>query len=77
MSYEHNLMAHQVSAQLLTELRSGVAAWAGGCLTSKSTLWQGVADWPRPDIAFQDPSPRELVVRSSGDTGAIYQITIC
>jgi hypothetical protein len=56
MSYEHNFMAHRVSAQLLAELRSSAAPWAGGCLTSKSTLWQGVADWPRPDIAFQDRS---------------------
>jgi hypothetical protein len=56
MSYEHNLMAHNVSAHLLQELRASRAAWANGELSARTTLWQGMADWPRPDIAFQDTS---------------------
>jgi hypothetical protein len=54
MSYEHNLMAHTVSARLLEEVRASRAGWAKGELSPKTTLWQGMADWPRPDIAFQD-----------------------
>jgi len=55
MSVEHNFMAHEVSSTLLRQLRSGEAtAWATPRLSTKSTLWQGIADWPRPDIAFED-----------------------
>ena len=56
MSYEHNLMAHKVSAQLLQEVRTSNAVWTNGELSAHTTLWQGMADWPRPDIAFQDIS---------------------
>ena len=54
MVAEHNFMAHRVSAILLHQLRSGKASWAPSRLSPKSTLWQGIADWPRPDIAFED-----------------------
>ena len=54
MVVEHNFMAHKVSALLLHQLRSGKASWAPPRLSTKSTLWQGIADWPRPDIAFED-----------------------
>jgi hypothetical protein len=56
MSFQHNLMAHQVSAVLLQQLRTGRAPWANGQLTAKTTLWQGMSDWPKPDIAFEDRS---------------------
>lgn len=55
MGVEHNFMAHKVSALLLRQLRSGAAdAWATHELSSKSTIWQGIIDWPKPDIAFED-----------------------
>lgn len=54
MGFEHNLMAHQVSAVLLQEIRTDQAAWSHRRLTPKSTLWQGIADWPRPDITLED-----------------------
>lgn len=57
MGFEHNSMALDVSSALLVQLRAGQAtAWATPRLTSKTILWQGIADWPRPDIAFEDPS---------------------
>lgn len=57
MGLEHNSMALEVSSKLLTQLRSGQANdWTTARLTSKATLWQGIADWPRPDISFEDPS---------------------
>lgn len=57
MGFEHNSMALDVSSQLLGQLRTGHAtAWTTARLTSKTILWQGIADWPRPDIAFEDPS---------------------
>ena len=54
MSYEHNLMAHAVSVHLLSEVRNSRAGWANNELGERTTLWQGMAEWPRPDIAFQD-----------------------
>ncbi len=54
MAFQHNLMAHQVSAVLLHQLRTGQAPWANGQLTARTTLWQGMCDWPKPDIAFED-----------------------
>lgn len=49
-------MALEVSSVLLGQLRSAKAtAWATARLTDKSIIWQGIADWPRPDIAFEDP----------------------
>ena len=56
MGFKHNLMAHQVSAVLLQQLRAGSAHWSHERLTTKVTLWQGMSDWPRPDIAFEDRS---------------------
>lgn len=48
-------MALEVSSALLRELRAGpTPGWATARLTNKTTLWQGIADWPRPDIAFED-----------------------
>jgi hypothetical protein len=56
VGYEHNLMAHVCSEALLREVRSGGAAWCHARLTPLTTLWQGMAEWPRPDIAFEDRS---------------------
>lgn len=59
MGFEHNVMAQAVSFRLLKGLRAGAAAdWATNRLTSKCILWQGIADWPRPDIAFEDPTTK-------------------
>jgi len=55
VGFEHNSMALDVSSQLLGQLRGGQAGWATPRLTDKCILWQGIADWPRPDIAFEDP----------------------
>lgn len=57
MSYQHNVMAQAISKTLLHEIRSGRAkSWSvPSRLTRKCILWQGIADWPRPDIAFEDP----------------------
>lgn len=50
-------MVHQVSTLLLNQLRTGKAnTWTTPNLTKKTTLWQGKAEWPRPDIAFEDRS---------------------
>lgn len=55
MSLHHNFMAHEVSTLLLDQLRHGNASeWATQRLTKATTLWQGKADWPKPDIAFED-----------------------
>jgi len=57
MGVEHNFMALELSSILLKQLRMGQAGgWATNRLSAKSTLWQGVADWPRPDVAFEDKS---------------------
>ena len=56
MSYEHNFMAHQVSQTLLQEIRLSQASWLNSQLSATTILWQGMADWPRPDIAFEDAS---------------------
>ena len=57
MAFQHNFMAHEVSTLLLDQLRTGKAsAWTTPRLTKKATLWQGKAEWPRPDIAFEDRS---------------------
>lgn len=47
-------MAHAARRLLLDGLRAGNTDWAPGRLTSRSTLWQGVVDWPKPDGGFQD-----------------------
>jgi hypothetical protein len=56
MSAEHNLMALQVADVLLNQLRTGVATWHQPKLSTKVIRWPGRADWPRPDIAFEDRS---------------------
>ncbi len=56
MSAEHNLMALQVADVLLNQLRTGVATWHQPKLTTRIIRWPGRADWPRPDIAFEDRS---------------------
>lgn len=59
MGIEHNFMALELSSVLLKQLRTGQASgWATSRLSSKSTLWQGIADWPRPDVAFEDKSTK-------------------
>jgi hypothetical protein len=54
MSYEHNYMTHQASKTLLQEIRSSQATWSNSLMSPATILWQGMADWPRPDIAFED-----------------------
>ncbi len=54
MGAQHNLLALQVADSLLKQLRSGTAGWAHKRLTPKTIRWQSMADWPRPDIAFED-----------------------
>lgn len=57
MSYEHHQMAHLATATMLHEIRSRAASWSVPCrLSEKTTFWQGFADWPRPDQAFEDAS---------------------
>lgn len=59
MGFEHNAMAQAVSVHLLGCLRTGNAAdWATDRLTPQCILWQGIVDWPRPDIAFEDPATK-------------------
>ncbi len=54
MSAEHNLMALQAADVLLSQLRNGAATWHQPKLTTNVIRWPGRADWPRPDIAFED-----------------------
>lgn len=55
MSFEHNQMSHTVGKALLQAVRTGTADWVPPSrLSPTTTYWQGVADWPRPDQAFQD-----------------------
>ena len=55
MAYEHDQMAHAARRTLLSQLRQGTADWTpGDRLTTASTEWQGVVDWPRPDGGLQD-----------------------
>ena len=66
MGVEHNFMALELSSVLLTQLRTGQAgAWATASLSGKSTLWQGIADWPRPDVAFEDKSTKATIALST------------
>jgi hypothetical protein len=59
MGIEHNFMALELSSILLKQLRTGKAgSWATSRLSAKSTLWQGIADWPRPDVAFEDKTTK-------------------
>lgn len=55
MGYQHNLMAHGAAKVLLAQLQTGTAKkWAHNRLTTRSTYWHGLSDWPRPDHAFED-----------------------
>ena len=54
MSFDHNRMTHDAAVILLNQLQKGQASWATNRLTTKSTYWHGLVDWPRPDIAFED-----------------------
>lgn len=56
MSFDHNLLAHKAARLLLSQLQSRKAVWAPSRLTEKATYWHGMADWPRPDFAFEDRS---------------------
>jgi hypothetical protein len=57
LGFEHNSMALEVSSVLLGQLRADNAKdWTTPRLTEKCILWQGIADWPRPDITFEDPT---------------------
>lgn len=60
MSFQHNAMAQVVSQTLLKALRTSAAgSWSlPARLTSNCILWQGIAEWPRPDIAFEDPTTK-------------------
>ncbi|MCW5725611.1 MAG: hypothetical protein KIS81_11745 [Maricaulaceae bacterium] len=62
MGIEHNMMALELSSVLLQQLRTGNASgWADPRLSAQSTLWQGMADWPRPDVAFEDKSTKSTL----------------
>jgi hypothetical protein len=54
MSYTHDKLAFEAAELLLSQLQKNQAPWANGYLTNRTTRWQGIADWPRPDAAFQD-----------------------
>lgn len=58
MGFEHNRLSHEAEETMLDELRRGVARWATNRLTRGTTRWQGMADWPKPDFAFADPSTK-------------------
>lgn len=56
MSLEHDQLAHKAAELLLAQLREGTATWATDRLSPHTTYWHGIADWPRPDGAFEDRS---------------------
>lgn len=62
MSYSHDLMAYQAGERLLSDLRGGNATWAGGSLTSQTTHWPGIIDWPKPDRIFEDDLGTTLAI---------------
>jgi hypothetical protein len=55
---EHNKLAHAAAQLLLGQLRHDDAPWATDRLTAQCTYSNRMADWPRPDAAFEDPSTR-------------------
>jgi len=62
MGIEHNMMALELSSVLLQQLRTGNAGgWADPRLSAQSTLWQRMADCPRPDVAFEDKSTKSTL----------------
>jgi len=62
MGYAHNVMAYEAGEQLLSQLRAGTATWAGGRLTTQTTHWPGMIDWPVPDRIFEDNAGVTLAV---------------
>lgn len=56
MGLEHNRLSHEAEEIMLAQIRSGAAGWATDRLTTRTTRWQGMADWPKPDFAFADAS---------------------
>jgi hypothetical protein len=55
MSYQHHQMAHIAAAAMLQAVRNRKADWSiHNRLSEKTTYWQGIAEWPRPDHAFED-----------------------
>jgi len=58
LGIEHNKLAHAAAQLLLGQLRQGNALWATNRLTVNCTYWNRMADWPRPDAAFEDASTR-------------------
>jgi len=56
LSFEHNRLSHGAAVNLLEQLQKKSAAWSTQRLTEQTTYWHGMADWPRPDIAFEDKS---------------------
>ena len=56
MNFQHNELAHSATRELLAQLREGRASWSTNRLTTATTYWQGISDWPRPDGAFEDRS---------------------
>lgn len=54
MGFEHNRLAYGANKLLLSQLQSNRAPWATPRLTASTTYWQGIADYPRPDGAFED-----------------------
>lgn len=62
MSLLHNRMAHECGKSLLASLRGSTADWIDRTkFTQHSTFWQGMADWPQPDQAFQDAGTNATV----------------
>lgn len=62
MSLVHNQMAHECGKALLASLRASTADWIDRTrFTRHSTFWQGMADWPQPDQAFQDAGTKATV----------------
>lgn len=60
MKYAHDLMAYEAGESILTGLRGGNAAWAGGRLTQQTNYWPGIMDWPVPDKMFEDTTPSTI-----------------
>lgn len=56
MGFEHNRLAYGANKLLLSQLRENRAGWATPRLTVATGYWQGIADYPRPDGAFEDRS---------------------
>ena len=62
MSYAHDQMSYEAGSWMLSQLRSGTAAWVGGRLSSQTNHWPGIIDWPVPDKMFEDHLGATLAV---------------